>query len=189
MTVIHFSRCLILALSNLLCRIVTTANTTTFSQHSWEESAGLLSALIPHTPSSSAGSKKINDAASFNESKGSLKLGPPPVDENLTNEAERALKERAMNGTITAEDLQLLRPTLPKDLVAPQAADMPPLPSTFKTADIKREVERVRDARKRMRLDPSVLNPEKDGNTQGSNIKARALPSICTYTLYDVGDG
>lgn len=168
---------------------VTSTNTALVSPHSWEESTGLLSSLVPPPSSSSTANKKANDAVTFNASKGGLKLGPIPPDENLQNETERILKEQSTTGTLTVEETQLLRPSAPKDLVAPQASDMLPLPTTFKTVDIKREVERVRDARKRMRLDPSALGSDKDSSTHGPGTKIKALPSICAYTLYDVGDG
>ena len=83
-----------------------------------------------------------------------------------------------------------VQPTTPSGLTKPQLSDMPPLPPSFRTIDVKREVEKVRDARKRIRLEPSALSMEKDVDSpQAAVARARALPSICAYTLYDVGDG
>lgn len=91
---------------------------------------------------------------------------------------------------MSAQELQALRPPPPTGLVAPQQSDMPPLPPSFRTLDVKREVERIRDARKKIKLDPSALALEKDNSSpQAVAARARALPSICTYTLHDVGDG
>lgn len=46
------------------------------------------------------------------------------------------------------------------DLVAPFPADLPPYPSTFRTLDVQREVELVREARKRIRLGAEAYAPE-----------------------------
>lgn len=45
-------------------------------------------------------------------------------------------------------------------LVAPFPADLPPYPSTFRTLDVQREVELVREARKRIRLGAEAYAPE-----------------------------
>jgi transcription initiation factor TFIID subunit 5 len=67
--------------------------------------------------------------------------------------------------------------------------------------DVKREADKVREARKRIRLDPSVLTPEEDlngfgGMSMGLNLRERersllatALPSVCAYTFHDSQDG
>ncbi|GLB36081.1 putative WD40 associated region in TFIID subunit, NTD2 domain [Lyophyllum shimeji] len=54
--------------------------------------------------------------------------------------------------------------------------------------DIEREVSAVRDARKRIRLEPSVLANIDVNSPQASAATARALPSICCYTLHDVAE-
>ncbi|GJE87646.1 transcription initiation factor TFIID subunit 5 [Phanerochaete sordida] len=161
---------------------VTTSNTASMSPNAWEETTGVLSPLLPQ-----AGFK---DAASFNASKGELKLGPAPLPEELQQEAERELREKAMlerdpSGQL---DAQHLRPSVP-GLVSPSLSDLPPHPSTFKMTDVKREVERVRDARKRIKLEPAYLNGVNPNSPQAAAARARALPSICAYTLHDVGEG
>jgi len=50
-------------------------------------------------------------------------------------------------------------------------------------------VNNVRDARKRIRLEPSVLGNLDINSAQASALKSRALPSICAYTLHDVAEG
>jgi len=57
------------------------------------------------------------------------------------------------------------------------------------TVDVDREVNAVRDARKRIRLDPSALSGVDPNSPQAASLKARALPSICAYTLHDVAEG
>lgn len=86
-------------------------------------------------------------------------------------------------------DLALLRPQPFAGMTAPTEADMLPHPPSFKTIDVEREVNAVRDARKRIRLEPSALNGVDPNSPQGSALRARALPSICAYTLHDVAEG
>lgn len=159
--------------------LVTPSSTTAVPDDAWEERTGLLSSLIP----TDAKKTSLSDPVAFNSSAGELKLGPPPVDESLQTEAERLLRDDMQ------EDGDI-RPTTPEGLSRPLPSDMPPLPPSFRTLDVKREVEKVRDARKKIRLDPTVLTMDKDANSpEAAAARARALPSICAYTLYDVGDG
>lgn len=171
---------------------VTSSSSTSLPSYTWEEKTGLLSSLIPQ----SGGSEKrsVIDASAYNLSKGELKLGPAPINEDLQNEVERVYREQVSAGAereLFPQDMQLLRLSAPPSLTSPQSSDMPPLPPSFKTVDVKREVERIRDARKKIKLDPSALTPlEKDStSSQATAARARALPSICCYTLHDVGDG
>ncbi|KZT44566.1 WD40 repeat-like protein [Sistotremastrum suecicum HHB10207 ss-3] len=169
---------------------VTTSNVTMVPTSTWEESTGLISSLIPNDDSG----QSHQESKSFNAAQGPLKLGPAPLDEGLQQETERVLREEAMsdpmaNATLSA-DLQYVRPTPAPGLVEPTAADLLPAPPTFKTVDVRREVERVRDTRKRIRLDPS-LHQERDllgFGPQANMARARSLPSIVAYTLHDTGD-
>ena len=91
-------------------------------------------------------------------------------------------------------DLHFARQAPPPGLVSPTLADLPPHPPMFKAIDVKREVEKIRDMRKRIRLDPTLLNSSSNSNAnattaQGAAARARALPSICAYTFHDVGEG
>lgn len=106
------------------------------------------------------------------------------MDEALRAETERRLREMNSQASLDA------RPTVPAGLISPTAADMLPRPPLFKTIDLRREVEKVRDERKRLRLEPSMLAMEKDPTSSAVNaVRARALPSVCAYTMYDVGEG
>lgn len=164
---------------------MTSAPTTSISARAWEESTGFLSAVVPQTN----GSNK--DASSYNTSKGELKLGPAPMQEDLRAETERSLQDQALvdHDPGARYDLHFARQAPPPGLVSPTIAELPPHPPMFKTIDVKREVEKVRDTRKRIRLDPSVLNGANINTTQAAAARARALPSICAYTFHDVGEG
>lgn len=81
---------------------------------------------------------------------------------------------------------------VPAGITTPTVNDLLPRPPLFKTVDIQREVDRIRDARKRIKLDPSVLSGDVDihgFDKQSSTARAKALPSICAYTLHDALDG
>lgn len=143
-----------------------------------------MSSVIPQ-----ANGSAITDPHTFNSSKGELKLGPPPLPEELRTETERVLREQAMidRDPNAQYDAHHTRPAPIPGVVAPSLSDLPPHPPSFKTIDVKREVEKVRDMRKRIRLEPSVLSNV--NAQQAAAVRYRALPSICTYTLHDVGEG
>lgn len=126
----------------------------------------------------------------FNQSRGELKLGPMPVQEELRVEAERVLREQAMveRDPSAQQDNLLPQPSV-VGLTSPSTAELPPHPPTFKTVDVLREVERVHDARKRIRLEPSVLGNVDIDSPQAAALRSRVLPSVCAYTMHDVGEG
>ena len=91
-------------------------------------------------------------------------------------------------------------------LLAASITDLPPQAPTFRTVDVKREVQRIRDARKRIRLDPSLLNGSATSATSFTSgvrdpsinalgeqgalaARVAALPSVCAYTFHDADDG
>jgi len=167
---------------------VTSSSTTAVAQNSWEESTGLLSSLIPQTNGSTS---KFSNPQAFNTTKGELKLGPAPIPEELRAEAERVLREQAMldRDPNAQYDIHYARPSAVLGVTAPSETDLPPHPPTFKTIDVRREVEKVRDARKRIRLDPTTLGTFDVNSPQAVAARARALPSICAYTLHDLAEG
>ena len=81
------------------------------------------------------------------------------------------------------------------DLLGPTLADLPPQPSMFRTVDLLREVERVRDARKCLRIDPKLApEPATAGDAKPPSEwegvpRTVGLPSVCMYTFYDAEDG
>lgn len=144
--------------------------------------------MIPQANGSSA---SLTNPQAFNTSKGELKLGPAPVSEELHAETERVLREQAMVERDPAAqfDFHYSRPAPVAGVVAPSENDLPPHPPSFKTIDVRREVEKVRDARKRIRLEPSALAGVDLNSAQAGAARARALPSICAYTLHNVAEG
>ncbi|KAI0321729.1 TFIID and SAGA subunit [Amylostereum chailletii] len=160
---------------------------TSPSPASWEESTGLLSSLIPQPD----GTSTLANPQAFNTSKGELKLGPVPLSEELRTETEKALRDHALvdRDPSAQYDSHHVRPTPVAGLVSPALTDLPPLPPTFKTMDISREVEKVRDVRKRIRLEPTSLSSADSNSTQAAATRSRSLPSICAYTLHDVPEG
>lgn len=170
-----------------MANAVTASNTNSVSPNAWEESTGLLSSLIPQASGAAA---SLANPQAFNTSKGELKLGPSPISEELRSETEYKLREQAMVDTDAAAqyDASNIRPGI-QGLVAPAESDLPPLPPTFKAIDVSREVQKVRDARKRIRLEPSALTSADINSPQNATTRARALPSVCAYTLHDVGEG
>ncbi|KAE9408168.1 TFIID and SAGA subunit [Gymnopus androsaceus JB14] len=167
---------------------VTSSTSASLPPSTWEESTGLTSSLIPHANGTQS---KIYNPQAFNLSKGDLKLGPAPMSEELRTETERVAREKAMLEGIpsTQYDISLARPQILPGMVAPTEADMLPLPPNFKIVDVEREVGAIRDARKRIKLEPSALNNLDPASPQASGVRARALPSICAYTLHDVPEG
>ena len=133
----------------------------------------------------------MTNPQAFNASKGPLKLGPPPLQEELKSETERVLREKAMlDRDLSAQyDVPYAKPLVAPGLTAPTEADLLPRPPTFKSTDVEREVSIVRDARKRIRLEPSVLGNVDPSSPQAGTLRPKALPSICAYTLHDVAEG
>ncbi len=111
--------------------------------------------------------------------------------EDLKAETERVLREQAMlDRDISAQyDVPYTKPLIAPGLTVPTEADLLPRPPTFKSIDVEREVGIVRDARKRIRLEPSNLTNVDANSPQASTLRAKALPSVCAYTLHDVAEG
>lgn len=163
---------------------MTTTATTSVSSLTLEESTGLVSSLIP-TPTRADGAASTTSA--FHLAQNPLKLGPAPLTQALQEETERILNE---------EGVQQRPMTSIPGLMSPAQCDLLPQPPTFRMADVKREVEKVRDARKRIRLDPNVLGPDAGeavgiGGVERFTAAQRsgALPSVCTFTVHDAMDG
>ncbi|KAJ6509466.1 TFIID and SAGA subunit [Mycena vitilis] len=166
---------------------VTSSNTTSVSPNSWEESTGLLSSLLPRTNGSTT--TNLTNPNAFNMIRGDLKLGPPPISDELRNETQRVLRDQALvDRDPTAYDVQSTRQLIP-GVVSPIEADLLPHPPTFRTMDVEREANHVRDAKKRIRFEPSLLATADLNSAHGAAVRTRALPSICAYTLHDVPEG
>ncbi|KAF7320062.1 TFIID and SAGA subunit [Mycena kentingensis (nom. inval.)] len=163
---------------------ITSSNVTSVSPHSWEESTGLIGSLVPKT------NGVVTSPKTFNAHH-IVKLGPAPMNEELRNETQRVLREQALVDRDPAGQYEIPvgRPAVP-GTTAPTPADLQrlPAPPTFRTVDVEREANSVRDARKRIRLEPSLLVNVDPTSPQAAQVRARALPSICTYTLHDAVD-
>lgn len=170
---------------------MTSSSPSAVSVNSWEESTGLLSSVIPQPEGSTSSTTPLTNPQAFNTSKGELKLGPIPLSDDLRTETEKALRDQAMieRDLYAQNDANNVRPTVAPGVVQPTPSDMLPHPPTFRTVDIQREVERVRDARKKIRLEPSALYSVDLNSPQAASARQRALPSICAYTLHDVAEG
>jgi transcription initiation factor TFIID subunit 5 len=168
------------------CNTVTSSNTTSVAPNSWEESTGLLSSLIPRA---NGGTTNLTNPQAFNMLRGDLKLGPAPISDELKAETQRVLRDQALvDRDPNAYDVQSTRQAMP-GVISPTESDLLPHPPTFRTIDVEREANHVRDARKRIRLEPSLLANADLNSAQGAAFRARALPSICAYTLHDVPEG
>lgn len=98
-----------------------------------------------------------------------------------------------MNDMATATASKDGQPNLP-ELMSPFPAEMPPYPTALRTIDVMREVEKVREARKRIRLGAEAYTaPANDAvvPVPGQNKDKAAVaakPSVCLFTVHDAGD-
>ena len=96
---------------------------------------------------------------------------------------ERDAKDAKEKATIIPE----LKITLDSDMVSPTEAELiPPPPSVFRIADLKREVEAVRDKRKMIRLGTQQIS---EGSESASSSLPPVLPSVVAFTVFDGGEG
>jgi transcription initiation factor TFIID subunit 5 len=114
-----------------------------------------------------------------------LKLGQHPRDPKLEKEVDRVLRE-------TGDEPSPPQRAQP-GITPPTREDGPPLPPSFRVADVKREVERIREARKRIRLGPEAYaGPEvmlASHHEMPKDAKfSAAKPSVCLFTMHDTLD-
>lgn len=128
-----------------------------------------------------------------------LKLGPPPMTDKLKEQVTRTLSDedkppangdggQATNGDIEMNGSHEKSPVvqeikfeqdLDTDLVSPAEGEtLPPVPGIFRIADLKREVEAVRDRRRMMRL----------GASEEGQASSPILPSALAVTVFDGGE-
>jgi transcription initiation factor TFIID subunit 5 len=96
------------------------------------------------------------------------------------------------------------------NLLSPFPSDLPPYPNTIRTIDVQREIELVREARKRIRLGAEAYYPQeqsistgggggqlgagllRNGTAGGDKKEERGKkvgkPSVCLFTIHDAGD-
>jgi len=158
-------------------------------------SSGLISSLIPSSSS----------IDTFNSST-TLKLGAAPITEKLREQVIRTLRDEDSGGVNGDASPQKSAATMPNghdvdmtpepaeikleafedrdpDLVSPDESETnPPAPAVFRIADVKREVEAVRDKRKMIRLGPGV-------EESMAGLSSSILPSVVAFTVRDGGEG
>ena len=121
--------------------------------------------------SSNAGFPSTRRTADGFNAQRSLKLGPPATSSRLQqvirSELTEAGEEMPLKGELPAVETKYLVPP-----IEPNA-----LPTAM---DVERELQAIRDQRKRIRLGG-------DDRVDGE-VKVQ-LPSICTFTLFDNGEG
>ncbi|KAL7009538.1 Transcription initiation factor TFIID subunit 5 [Cystobasidiomycetes sp. EMM_F5] len=125
-----------------------------------------------------------------------LKLGPMPADPKLDREVQRILSSEAArpqaNGTLHLIDSSDNESKPSTSTLSPIAqSDLPPYPPSFRTVDVRREVEKVREARKRIRLGPLVDDNSPRALVSSTTDQSQArfsLPSVCMFTVHDSGD-
>lgn len=105
-------------------------------------------------------------------------LGIPPVDPKLAREAVRVYNEKGKGPPLTEDDVN---DDVKPSLNAPTKERLPPFSATMRQVDVAREVGRLTEARKRIRLGPEafVAEPGTIGRT------ASAKPSVCLFTVHD----
>lgn len=137
-----------------------------------------------------------------------LKLGPMPIDPKLSKEVQRTLQAQGIAKTQQEAEMQIEGAAASSSSLGDASiatsgstyaippvnqADLPPYPPSFRTIDVKREVEKVKEARKRIRLGP-VPSAGQDGKLSVATLGGVAsqakynLPSVCMFTLHDTAD-
>lgn len=142
---------------------------------------------IPGPPSKKATDFGLtSDMRGVNPFKGlpDLKLGPALVDPKLTREVQRETTTDIGANTGSADDVVATDSTL-THLISPQPHETLPYPMTLRTLDVAREVEKVREGRKRIKLGAEAFTL-----VEGAEVKVggAARPSVCLFTLHDTGD-
>lgn len=138
-----------------------------------------------------------------------LKLGPMPIDPKLSKEVQRTLQAQGLAKTPGDAEMQVEGGSTSADTGNTAAgsssatyaippvnpADLPPYPPSFRTIDVKREVEKIKEARRRIRLGPNpAASTSSDGKLTVSALGGPAsqakynLPSVCMFTLHDTND-
>ncbi|KAK4693020.1 transcription initiation factor TFIID subunit 5, partial [Phenoliferia sp. Uapishka_3] len=138
------------------------------------------SSALPTLPSASA-STSITQPTEPTASSSTTAPAPPQTSTTEQNK-----------DTATPTD-----PTAPTPLISPFPSELPPYPSTLRTIDVAREVEKVREARKRIKLGAEAFGNGAVGMGLGATTMAggkegkdgeAAKPSVCLFTIHDAGE-
>lgn len=158
---------------------------------------------MPGPPAPSATNYGLPSDGGESRAKGheDLKLGPAPVDPKLEREVSRLVKDDVVAAPVVAAvggvaststvpiaidfaDADPKAAPLPS-LISPQTNETLPYPSTLRTIDVAREVEKVREGRKRIKLGAEAFNAVAGAEPI---VGGAAKPSACLFTLHDTGD-
>ncbi|GAA6054586.1 hypothetical protein JCM3770_000064 [Rhodotorula araucariae] len=101
-----------------------------------------------------------DDAAAAAKDEGSGEAGAAAGSAGEAGADGAAAGAEAGDGESTPADEQAAKKAPADELISPFPAELPPYPSTFRTLDVAREVEKVREARKRIRLGPEAYAPD-----------------------------
>ncbi|EGG05088.1 uncharacterized protein MELLADRAFT_88159 [Melampsora larici-populina 98AG31] len=115
---------------------------------------------------------------------GTKQPGPEPTNTTTnptaTTTTVPSINPPAASTTIESDEVQ-------KKMIEPTKHDLLPYPIHFRTLDLKREVELVREARKRIRLGPEAFNSDGQPNNQKKTETEVWKPSVCAFTIHDAG--
>lgn len=132
-----------------------------------------------------------------------LKLGPMPIDPKLSKEVQRTLQTQGLGKSSEEAGMQVDSAmgkasgggsSATYAIPPVNASDLPPYPPSFRTIDVKREVEKIKEARRRIRLGPTASSSTSDGKLSVAALGGPAsqakynLPSVCMFTMHDTSD-
>lgn len=132
-----------------------------------------------------------------------LKLGPMPIDPKLSKEVQRTLQTQGLGKSSEEAGMQVDSAmdkasgggsSATYAIPPVNASDLPPYPPSFRTIDVKREVEKIKEARRRIRLGPTTSSSTSDGKLSVAALGGPAsqtkynLPSVCMFTMHDTSD-
>ena len=150
-----------------------------------EDAATLGSANgVQHSPSQNASTLPNGSTENGHANgDGDVEMSDAQAAQAVEGMQEREAKEAKDKATIIPE----LKITLDSDLISPSEGELiPPPPSVFRIADLKREVEAVRDKRKMIRLGTQQISESSEAT---SSSLPPVLPSVVAFTVFDGGEG
>jgi transcription initiation factor TFIID subunit 5 len=133
-----------------------------------------------------------------------IRLGNPPMDPKLKDEIVKITGVRDPEGTSNSLPIEPAKPPDPatggkdagKDAttvpnVPPAVVAVLPYPQGYTPRDLSREVDKIRSAKKRIKLDPSAFSTNLSSsqkNPSSMTFNFASKPSICFWTIHDVGE-
>jgi transcription initiation factor TFIID subunit 5 len=135
-------------------------------------------AMKVDAPSAGADGTATGAAAAASPNTAGDKAGTP------SRESARPSPGPGRASTVAPTTAPATTTTVSSGLLQPEFTDLPPQPPLFRSVDVDREVSRIRDARKALRLgEAAAVTPA------GDDVRTAALPSVCSFTYHDAEDG